>query len=308
MHISSPLGTAGVTAAADTSRRRVEVFVGASLAHWMCIRGIDVHDQLAPERHWLVNASVMMPPCLLPAWLAGDVAYERVSIDLAGLARRKGVQLICSEWAAVDLGRRRLAWSPQTAPLTFDSICIDPEPESDMSKLVQLSDALVCLHPQSLFIQRWRALESTTPPETVVVAGADHEAVNVALGLARGARRTGIQRSIALVTMAKELLPSCSAEERRMARRELARHLIQTHESDAVGVPGGLLLPNGRRLQADRVLVATPPRPSSGWVLVSGKTSETNGHSFGTSDQQTNVPGAETLQAPIPRYGSATSD
>lgn len=292
MPISSPPGTAGVSAAAGGNRRRVEVFVGASLAHWMCIRGIDRKDQSVPERHWLVNASVMMPPRLLPAWLAGDVTYERVSVDLAGLARHKGVQLICSEWGAVDLGRRQLAWSPQTASLTFDSICIDPEPESDMSKLVQLSDALVCLHPQSLFVQRWRALESTTPPEKVVVAGADHEAVDVALGLARGARRTGMQRSITLVTMATELLPSCSAQERRMARRELARHLVQTHESDAVGVPGGLLLPNGRLLQADRVLVATPPRPSSSWVMVHGNTSETNGHSLGTSDQQANVPGA----------------
>jgi pyridine nucleotide-disulfide oxidoreductase family protein len=208
---------------------------------------------------------------MLPGWIAGHYALDQCAIDLHRLAMATGVRFLEDSVAAIDANRRYLALASGRI-VHYDLLSLDVGSETDVSWLESLGERLVAVRPLAVFIERWPSLLAEairSPSYRLAVAGGGAAALELALAASFAFARAGAARTVSLVTPADGLLPGFSCRVRSLARKAAIAADLDVHRGPAAGSVHGLLLPDGREIEANHVIAATGAAPPC-WLRRSG--------------------------------------
>lgn len=206
---------------------------------------------------------------MLPGWMAGTYPLSSMSIDLRPLCAAAGVELIESTVVGMDADRRCVGL-PDGRHLDYDFLSLDTGSETDCAWFEDVGPKLLPVKPLDGFVDAWSTWIATTLGSQrvhVVVVGGGAAGFELTMAV-RDALLAVKQVDLELIVGASGLLPEHGQAVRRRAARCLQDAGVVVHEQRAVGIPGGVMLADGRELHPDRVLVATGVRAPC-WLKLS---------------------------------------
>jgi len=221
---------------------------------------------------------------MVPGVIAGHHAPADCMIDLGRVARRAQATFIEARAIALDPGARQLHLA-DGRPLDYDLLSLDvggaPPATAPHAPLPPTRAPVLPCRPfepllESLADIDRRALEGRL---RIAVAGAGLAGVEVALALAWRLRARPLAE-VRLVCSAATPVPELPARARAAVVRACARAgvtLVIGGRFAGVSPDGGLVLADGRPLEADLVLTCTGARPPA-WLASSGLALDTAGH------------------------------
>ena len=250
--------------------RRI-ILAGGGHAHLSVLADWARRSAPGTER-WLVTSSRHTAYSgMLPGWLAGIYREGDLQIDLEPLARRAGARLVVSDVTGLDAETRKLTLASGQV-LEFDLLSLATGGVIDTTPFAALGDKLLAVRPVETFMEQWsRFIESKAGGGAlrVAVVGGGAAGVELALAAQTALARHSRQHHVCLVTGGSGFLAGHADKVRQRVLSECARRGIAVHLADAAGEAGGLVLSNGTRLAADRVLAATGSRAPC-WLAASG--------------------------------------
>ncbi|MEW6312639.1 MAG: FAD-dependent oxidoreductase [Pseudomonadota bacterium] len=254
------------------------ILAGGGHAHLAVLR------QLARQRPTGLSAVLVTPSAyqrysgMLPGWMAGTYPLSAMSIDLRPLCAAAGVELIESTVVGMD-AERRCVGLPNGRHLDYDLLSLDTGSETDCAWFEEVGPKLLPVKPLDGFAERWSTwiakAQGSHSAQAVVVGGgaAGFELVMAVHEALRGVGRADLH----LVVGASGLLPEHGLDVRRRATRCLKEAGITVHAQRAVGIPGGVMLADGRELHPDIVLAATGARAPC-WLKLAKLALDEHGH------------------------------
>ncbi len=215
---------------------------------------------------------------MLPGWIAGTYSLSEMSVDLRPLCVAAGVEMIESAVVGMDADRRCVVL-PDDRHLEYDLLSLGIGAETDCSWFENVGPRLLPVKPLDGFVDAWstwivKAHRSQRVHIVVVGGGAAGFELTMAV---RRAMRDVKRVDLDLIAGASGLLPEYGQAVRRRASRCLRDAGAVIHEQRAVGIPGGVMLANGRDFHPDIVLVATGARAPC-WLKLSKLTLDERGH------------------------------
>ncbi|WP_421837685.1 FAD-dependent oxidoreductase [Novosphingobium sp.] len=247
------------------------VLAGGGHAH-LAVLADWARKPLPATRRWLVTSSRFTAYSgMVPGWLAGFYRAEDLTIDLEPLAERAGAELVLADVIGLDAEHRMLALSNGEA-LAFDLLSLATGGETDTSALAAAGQRLLPVRPMCGFIAQWQgrfAPDLPIQPQEVVVVGGGAAGVELAFAICAVQKGAAARYRVSLVTARERFLAGHDQRVRKLAKRALQERGIAVHFAQAVGAEGGLLLSNGRFLEADCIVAATGSRAPH-WLAQSG--------------------------------------
>lgn len=252
---------------------------------------------------------------MVPGVVAGSYAIDDATVDVASLARAAGARFVTGRLTALDPDRR-CATLADGATIAFDLASLDVGAIT-VAEWAVADERVILVRPLDGLLAgwaRWRDDAARGTLRSLAVVGGGAAGVELAFAMThRWHADLGVRApSITLITDQ----PEVAAQHPPGARRRLARLLATRSIAIAAGSAAhavdaqGLVLADGRRVAADRVVVATPAaatpwlRASSlacdeaGFVRVDAcLRSTSHPHVFAAGDCATQV------DAPRPRSG-----
>ena len=218
---------------------------------------------------------------MVPGHIAGHYARRECFINLPRLAEKCGAEFVSDRAIGLDIEKRAVLLEKNGAtPFGILSINTGGVPRPDAKCFLPEVDCAV--KPVSRFaewLDEWQGKnESQGPNESrgqtenkVAVVGAGAGGVEVALALNFRARKLKRPVNITLLDRGDKIIPALPDSARARILRVLARNKIATMlNAEAVGrAPGVLRLADGKELQIDRAVFATPVGPPL-WIRESG--------------------------------------
>ena len=199
---------------------------------------------------------------MLPGLVAGHYTIPESHIDVPTLAHWAGARLICDHAIELDLYTRivRLA-EGNVEP--FDLLSIDIGSTPDVS-VRGVREHAICIRPIERFLGSWAGLETDAAAgrvRTVAVVGGGAAGVEMLLAMQfRLAQKLGAEAPrFALVTDLPHLMMNYPpGVRRRFGKLLVARDVVLHTGSAAAAVEhGAVILADGKRIAADRVVWAT---------------------------------------------------
>ena len=267
------------------------VLLGGGHAHALALPLMA--GKLPPGRKLILVSDAAQAPYsgMVPGHIAGHYARRECFINLPRLAEKCGAEFVPDRAVGLDLEKRAVVLEKSGA-LPFGILSINtggvPRPQPECF----LPEVDCAVKPVSLFaewLDEWQGQEQTesqgqtenkvpaiegkvaSAGDKVAVIGAGAGGVEVALALNFRARKRKRRISITLLDRGDKVIPALPDAARARILRVLARNKIATLLSaEAVKrEPGVLRLADGRELQVDRAVFATPVGPPL-WVRESG--------------------------------------
>lgn len=207
---------------------------------------------------------------MLPGWVAGHYSLSECQIDLRPLAEKAGVELIIDEVVGMDANRRCVALSDRSI-LDYDLLSLDVGGETNLSWLEAVGDKLLSIKPIDMFVQRWTAALAKVESHNdfrLVVVGGGAAGVEIAFAAKYAFDQRSCNASVDLVVSDSGLLSGHAPGVSKRVHNLLLQRGITLHQAHAVGEKDGVLLGNGRHLQADLVIAATGSSPPC-WLKTS---------------------------------------
>lgn len=290
----------------DGKRTHV-VLVGGGHTHALVLK--DWNASAHPDiRLTLINPDTTAPYTgMLPGFVAGHYARGQLDIDLAGLCRRAGAQLILNRAVGLEASKKRLHLASGN-PLCFDLASINigissAPPEVDFGPMA------VPVKPLGPFAGRWADFVARDDGRSAVgVIGAGLGGVELALAMAY---RLGDGSRIVLLERGDEILSQETGMLRRIMRRALRRAgvRIRTGVQIMSGDATGLELSAGERLPLALVAVAAGAHAAN-WVTEGDIKTESGFITVGPTLQSVSHPDvfaagdiAHLAHAPRPKAG-----
>ena len=246
------------------------ILVGGGHAHVFILR------QLALSRRTDIEALLISPSVwtyysgMLPGWMAGHYREEECRIDLSSLAARALVRLVPQAAVGLDVDRCEVCLRDGMR-LTYDLLSLDIGSETDCEPLSKLGDRLIPVKPLLEFQTAWTRLmdaaRGAAAPRIVVVGGGA-AGVELAMAAQCALGRVSPAAQVVLVSGEAGVVPTHGVAVRRRVMRALERLGVGVVAQRAAGVPDGVLLDDGRRLEADQVIAATGARAPA-WLAPS---------------------------------------
>lgn len=208
---------------------------------------------------------------MLPGWMAGHYRLDQCQIDVRPLAQAAGVKLRLGQLAVMEAARQCISLNDGRR-LDYDWLSLDTGSETDTSWLTALGDALLPVKPLEPFIHAWPKLLMQARSRgqfRLVVVGAGAAGVEMALAARHAFLGVGVQTPVALVASESGLLPGHAPEVQQRMLRVMRDAGVELYFQRAAGTPQGVLLSDGRLLEADTVLAATGARAPV-WPALSG--------------------------------------
>jgi NADH dehydrogenase FAD-containing subunit len=199
---------------------------------------------------------------MVPGWIAGQHARDAGLVDLAGLARRAGVQLILDRCAAIDPETRRVT-TAAGAVIAFDVASIDTGGEGRAAALLGDDPRVIDVRPIGGFVDRLAALPALT---RVVVAGGGAGGVELAFALRN---RAGAPAEVMLAAGEGGVLPGFAPAVQRRVRAALNRQGIALHTADA-RLKDGAIIAGETSLEPADAIIAGLGSAAPGWARASG--------------------------------------
>ena len=245
------------------------VLIGGGHAHALVLRMWGM-DPLPGARLTVIDPGPVAPYTgMLPGHVAGHYGRCEMMIDLVRLARHAGARLILGRAEGIDRDARevRVAGRP---PVRYDVASIDIGITSDLPDLPGFAGAGVAVKPLGAYAARWEAFAAGEQAEPqVVILGAGVGGVELALATAH--RLAARRPRVTLIDPAAAPLAGLGAG----ARAALLAHLDRAGITLLTGTRAtaveaeGVILSDGRRLDADLLLSAAGARPQV-WLAGTG--------------------------------------
>ncbi|MFZ3081570.1 FAD-dependent oxidoreductase [Rhodoferax ferrireducens] len=238
------------------------VLVGGGHAHLSVLRA------LAKKRPAGIDAVLITPSKhqnysgMLPGWVAGHYSQAECRIDLDPLVRAAGVHLVLDQIVGMDAARRCVGLT-NGQHLEYDLLSLDVGSETDTSWLETLEDKLLPVKPLDNFFARWPhvlAAAKALRGYRLVVVGGGAAGVEMALAVQHAFTSAGVDGQVDLVASESGLLPGYARRVQDRVTRFARQAGLGLHFFRGVGSEEGVLLSDGRLLQADRVIAAMGAR------------------------------------------------
>lgn len=242
------------------------VLVGAGNAHLRFVKMFGMRR--APGvAVTLVNESTVVPySAMVPGCIAGDYAWDEITIDLVRLCRWANVRFVAEAVTGIDVTGHRVTFAGRPE-LRYDVLCLGlgslPACPPGMSE----SDSSWLMRPLGGLIARLKELEhqlrQAPRAYRFVIVGGGASGCELALAIhKRFSGLTGFH--LTLLQSNARLLPQFRARTARIFTRLLEERGITVRLGARVikGGDGFLQLEDGERLEHDTVLWATNAAPS----------------------------------------------
>lgn len=239
------------------------VLVGGGHAHLSALRAI------AQKRSPRMDVTLITPSThqnysgMLPGWIAGHYNAAECRVDLRPLVHAAGAHLILAQMVGMDATRRCVALS-DGQHIAYDLLSLNVGSETDTSWLETLGPKLLPVKPLDNFFTTWPrilAQAKASKHYRLAVVGAGAAGVEIALAAQHAFARAGINARVDLVASDSGLLAGHARQVRIRVHRFAKRAGLSLHFLRGVGTEGGVLLSDGRLLEADHVIAATGARP-----------------------------------------------
>ncbi|MBA4043972.1 MAG: hypothetical protein C0471_06075 [Erythrobacter sp.] len=199
---------------------------------------------------------------MVPGWIAGQHGRDDGLVDLAGLARRAGVEMILDRCAAIDPNARRVT-TAAGAVIAFDIASIDTGGEGRAAALLGEDPRLIDVRPIGGFVDRLAALPAL---DRVVVAGGGAGGVELAFALRN---RAGAPAEVILAAGEGGVLPGFAPAVQRRVTAALHRQGIALHKADA-RLKDGAIMAGDISLEPAGAIIAALGSAAPGWARASG--------------------------------------
>ena len=211
---------------------------------------------------------------MVPGVIAGAYAIDDAAIDVAGLARAAGARFVQDALIALDAERRQ-ATLASGATIGFDLASLDVGAMTALPKGGAEAHA-VPVRPLAGLLHAWDRLRTDvarSAVRAVAVVGGGAAGVELALAMTDRLRADAGDGActVTLVTDQPEVAAQHPPAVRRRLARCLAAHGIAVVAGSAARAidATGIELADGRRVTAERVIVATPAAAAP-WLAASG--------------------------------------
>jgi selenide,water dikinase len=241
------------------------VLVGAGNAHLQFVKRWGMRP-VAGVAVTLVNEATVIPySAMVPGHIAGDYAWDEITIDLVRLCQSVGVRLVAEKVTALDPLGRKVCFANRP-PLSFDalSLGLGSIPASPASPAA--AEATLVLRPLGTLLRKLEALEDrlrrAPGPFQFVVVGGGASGCELALALhERLGRHNGFR--LLLLQGNARLLPEFPARAARRFQQAFQDRGIAVRLNARVtgSEKDGLLRDDGERVACDAVLWATNAAP-----------------------------------------------
>lgn len=208
---------------------------------------------------------------MVPGWIAGEHARDDGLVDLAGLAKRAGVELVLDRCVRLDPNNRSV-FTESGGQIAFDIASIDTGGVGRAKEVLGEDERLLDVRPIGAFVER---LDRRRSPGRIAVTGGGAGGVEMAFGLRNSARFTA-RPEVTLVTGSDGLLPGFGAGVARRVRDECAAQKITLVEADAM-ICDGHLKAGQRPLEPVDLIVAALGSAAPVWPRNSSLECDENG-------------------------------
>lgn len=246
------------------------VLAGGGHAHLSVLKALARHRPPGLEVVMVTPGAWQNYSGMLPGWMAGHYALDKIRINLTPLLHAANVRLIEDRLLGMDADRHCVGLSDRSH-LEYDLLSLDTGSETDVSWLEVAGDRLLAIKPLDGFMAAWpkvpdEAGQTNNYRLAIVGGGAGGVELALAARYALNACSTGAE--VWLVCPGDGLLASHAPAVRKRMTRILQESGVKIAPYRAVGAKEGLLLSNGEVLAVNRVIAATGPRPP-GWLSLS---------------------------------------
>ncbi len=173
---------------------------------------------------------------MVPGWIAGRYGRDEGTVDLAGLAKRAGAELVLDHCIAIDPEARSVL-TQSCGLVGFDVASIDTGGVGQAARILGDDPRLIDVRPIDAFVEK---LDADPPAARIAVVGGGAGGVEIAFAMKN---RAGGGTEVTLVAGKEGLLPDFSKAVRRKVRKELRRQGIAVIEQDAHFDGGDMLDP-----------------------------------------------------------------
>lgn len=240
------------------------VLVGGGHAHLSVLR------ELAKSRPAGLDVVLITPSKyqnysgMLPGWVAGHYTQAQCRVDLDPLVQAAGARLVLDQIVGMDAARRcvGLTHGPH---VEYDLLSLDVGSETDTSWLETLGDKLLPVKPLDHFFASWPRVLAAAKAKNgfrLVVVGGGAAGVEMALAAQQAFTSAGIDGCVELVASESGLLPGHAKGVQARVQRFAEQAGVGLNFARGVGTEEGILLADGRLVQADKVIAATGARPA----------------------------------------------
>lgn len=246
----------------ESALQKTVVLVGAGNSHLVFVRRWRMQPIPSITVIW-INAQDTIPySAMTPACLNGEAARPEISIDLVRLARSAGIRLVVARAQRID-PVERLVYLPDRLPLQFDVLSLNVGSVSRPLVDPAQWDGSIPLRPLGRLLDRCEAwigqLEKQPRPFHCVVVGGGASGCELSAALSRRcANLPGFRLTI--VEAHERLLPRFPRQASAIFTQRLsdAGVTVLTRCRVVGGSPGRLMLDDGRELECDAAIWATP--------------------------------------------------
>lgn len=217
----------------------------AVLADW-AKRGLPAPRTLVltPEPHLRYSGMV-------PGWISGEHSSEAGLVDLVGLAKAAGAELVLDRCVAIDPMSRTIL-TLENGVISFEFASIDTGGVGRASKVLGEDPRLLDVRPIGSFVEALE--ERQMAGKRIAVIGGGGGGVELAFAL-RNRAASGEPPEVTLIAGEAGLMPGFSAGVRHRVESELKRQSIAVVEVDA-WIERGVLMAGEVEVHADLVVAA----------------------------------------------------
>ncbi|QUL38012.1 FAD-dependent oxidoreductase [Erythrobacter sp. JK5] len=208
---------------------------------------------------------------MVPGWISGQYGRDEGLVDLAGLARQAGVELVLDRCARIAPDRR-MAFTENGQEIAFDIASIDSGGVGRARAVLGEDPRVLDIRPIAEFVRR---LHAQSRSDRIAIVGGGAGGVEIAFAL-RNASAIAPRPEVLLVAGNDGLLPGFSRSVRRRVRAELAAQAIGLIEVDA-RIDDGTLIAGDAALEPVDLIVAALGSAAPEWPRASGMACDTDG-------------------------------
>jgi len=229
----------------------------AVLASWIARGGEARATLLTPHPTLLYSGMV-------PGWIAGEYARDDGVVDIAGLARQAGFELVLDRCTGLD-PERRIAFTQSGREIAFDIASIDTGGVGRARAVLGEDERMLDVRPIDAFVEQ---LDARPLAQRIAVIGGGAGGVELAFAL-RNRANSGSFPDVTQIAGKAGLLPSMAPAVSNRVRAELRRQNIRLIEADAELAETGLGV-GGERLEPVDLIVAALGSAAPQWPKASG--------------------------------------
>lgn len=255
------------------------VLVGGGHAHLSVLRALAKKRPAGLDVVLITRSKHQNYSGMLPGWIAGHYAQAECRVDLGPLVRAAGGRLVLDEIVGMDAARRCVGLTTGQH-VEYDLLSLDVGSETDTSWLETLGDKLLPAKPLDIFFARWPHVLTAAKAKKnyrLVVVGGGAAGVEMALAAQQAFTSAGIDGCVELVASESGLLPGHAKGVQARVQRFAEQAGLGLNFARGVGTEEGVLLADGRLVQADKVIAATGARPAV-WLGLSNLGLDENGY------------------------------